>query len=88
MTLNQGSPIVTNVWWNMWEAGIGHRANELANNDYKVGRVFYLICVISSIIRQFVLWKDRTIESTAARVLTNDQNKCESDLLSETFPSS
>jgi len=51
MTLNQGSPIVTNVWWNMWEAGIGHRANELANNDYKVGRVFYLICVISSIIR-------------------------------------
>ena len=36
MSLHQGTPIVTNVWWNMWEAGIGHRANELANSGYKV----------------------------------------------------
>ncbi len=34
--LHQSKGIVTNVWWNMWEAGIGHRSNELANADYQV----------------------------------------------------
>lgn len=39
-----GENVYSTVWANFWELGTGHRAYELANNDYKVLSSITLIC--------------------------------------------